>query len=277
LDGLQLHTSAIPFIDPRNLAMPFPTQDELAIGLRQRSVGRRISPARSHEFGANFPLSVEALDVLAPDTQRGLTIDRICPFGYWQLPGEPGSSSDNHCAHFVSHVLGVAGMGDKECASRAAGKAHQHYYVNGRNEWKSKGGKASGQPAPRYEKLYTREGAADRAIGVSIEVMHLFSLCESAGSIEDWQDNLDDSVSGLMFIGTPQTLVKRSGKWTLSNGEKKHVGIFIGQQVWHFSNGRFKRVVRQTATDMRSHYGKGTVLTRSTALPARTWSAPPSG
>ncbi len=129
----------------------------------------------------------------------GEGIARICQRGF-------DDADDNHCAHFVSHVLGY--QFGYTCANAVAGP-----------------GRSAG-----------------------IRVAELFPECPEVGR---WRDRPSTLEMGLVFITHPGN-VNLQNK-TIANVPKKHVGIFIGDEIWHYSNTR-DEVVRQTSDQFSRHY-----------------------
>lgn len=115
-------------------------------------------------------------------------------------------STENHCAHFVCHVLEFD-LG-YDC------KIH----MNG------------------------------HASGACIRVQELFAECPQVG---EW----DDSIQGLkiMFV-TDKSNVSLTSH-TMRNVPKKHVGIFFGGYVYHYSNTQ-DTVIRQTPKDFLNRFQK---------------------
>lgn len=83
----------------------------------------------------------------------------------------------------------------------------------------------------------------------SIRVNEIFKMwCPSVGEF----DSKPNSVSqGLIFI-IDEINVGLSPKH-MRNVGTKHMGFFVGDTVWHYSNGRHK-VVRVPVSQMRSHF-----------------------
>ena len=129
----------------------------------------------------------------------GKTIAQICPNGF-------SSSTDNHCAHFVSHVLdyrfGVT------CQVMSHGR----------------------QP------------------GANIRVQEIFPHCPSVGV---WSLRPSSLSPCLVFI-TRASNVNLAAK-VMANVPRKHIGIFFGGFIWHYSN-RQQKVVRQTPAEFGMHY-----------------------
>jgi hypothetical protein len=263
--------------------MATPSDEDLERALTLRSPTRATPTFGAHALGPGFPVTEAALNEIAKDTSSGAEIRAICPFAYWQTHGDTDfESTDNHCAHFVSHVLGIAGD-TKQCAERSAEKAWGTYLKR-----RAAANATPGAPKPKYRKLIASEGRIGRPTGVCIEVLTLFRRCEARGVIKEWPPERPPEgeppaqppteASGLMFIGAggKRATLRRAGdRWSMTDGPLKHVGIFVGDLVWHFSNGKFRRAVRQTSAEMRGHYGGDTILVYATALPERSWSPPP--
>lgn len=133
------------------------------------------------------------------DALLGQEITRICAVGYT-------NRADNHCAHFVSHVLGY--QFGFTCRGMVAG---------------------TGTPA-------------------SIRVHELFGRCPSVGA---WMNKPATLAQGLVFI-TNASNVNLQNK-SMTNVPRKHVGIFIGGNIWHYSNTR-DQVVKQTPAQFANHY-----------------------
>ena len=127
------------------------------------------------------------------------SIGQICGNGYVD-------PSDNHCAHFVSHVMD-------------------------------------------YEFGYTCKTAGSGKVdGANLRVVELFPRCPSVGRWVDKPGTLDPC---LVFV-TDKSNVNVTAK-TIANVPKKHVGIFIGGTIWHYSNAQHK-VVTQSPEDFVHHY-----------------------
>jgi len=135
----------------------------------------------------------------ASDLNRylGKNIDDICDCEYH-------NDEDNHCAHFVSHVLGFS-----------FGYTCKHMT--------SKGTK-----------------------GASIRVHQLFSKCSEVGR---WADR---KASVCLAFVTAAGNVKLRSK-VMSNVPRKHVGIYVNETIWHYSN-MLDQVVTQTPEAFSKHY-----------------------
>jgi hypothetical protein len=89
-------------------------------------------------------------------------------------------------------------------------------------------------------------GDGKPARGGSIRVQDLFEHSRSASKAEDSKLNC-----GLAFVTSAKNVDLE--KHTMKNVPKKHVGIFIGEKVWHYSNSR-RKVVSQTVDEYQKHY-----------------------
>lgn len=116
-----------------------------------------------------------------PESYIGMGIDDICQNKFH----DPNS---NHCAHFVSHVLGITFSFN--CRQYAGGNA---------------------QPA-------------------NIRVHEIFAQCPTVGK---WED-ADQSRDQLVFV-TRKDVVSLPTK-KMQNIPQKHIGIFTGGHVYHYSN-----------------------------------------
>jgi hypothetical protein len=133
------------------------------------------------------------------DAYLGKTITQICPNGY-------ASHADNHCAHFVAHVLGYRFGVTCQMMSRGT------------------------QP------------------GVSIRVQEIFPRCPTVGV---WSLRPASLPTCLVFI-TRAGDVNLTAK-VMSNVPRKHIGIFVGGSVWHYSNSQ-RKVVKQMPAQFAQHY-----------------------
>lgn len=126
-------------------------------------------------------------------------IKQICGNGYID-------AKDNHCAHFVSHVMD-------------------------------------------YEFGYNCKAAGSgKVAGANLRVHEVFPRCPSVGR---WDDKPDTLSPCLVFV-TARSNVNVQAK-TMANVPKKHIGIFIGGTIWHYSNANHK-VMTQLPADFVHHY-----------------------
>lgn len=91
-------------------------------------------------------------------------------------------------------------------------------------------------------------GRGSQATSANIRVQEVFPQCRRVGR---WADKPLDIQSGFIFV-TQTTNVNLATK-TINNVPRKHIGIFIGQDVWQYKN-RFRHVIKQTPTDFSQHY-----------------------
>jgi len=129
----------------------------------------------------------------------GKTISQICQNGYT-------NAHDNHCAHFVSHVLGY------------------HFGVTCRMMGKTIG------PA------------------ATLRVQELFPRCHSVGA---WSLRPASVKACLVFITGASNV--NLGNRTMVNVPRKHVGIYVDGQIWHYSNAQ-QKVVKQLPAQFAQHY-----------------------
>ena len=129
----------------------------------------------------------------------GKSIGQICPNGFT-------SNADNHCAHFVSHVLGYTFGVTCQMMGRPNGP------------------------------------------GANLRVQEIFPRCAKVGV---WSLRPATLSACLVFI-TRAANVNLATK-VMANVPRKHIGIFLGGFVWHYSNSQHK-VVRQTPAQFSLHY-----------------------
>jgi hypothetical protein len=135
------------------------------------------------------------------DTLEGLlgkNINRICTNRFHD-------ANQNHCAHFVSHVLGIESS------------------------------------------FNCREFKGGSKPGANIRVHEVFPLCPKVGKKAD----MDMDREQIVFV----TLARNVdvGNKTMINIPQKHVGIYSGGHVYHYSNGGDK-VVKQTLADFEDTF-----------------------
>lgn len=131
----------------------------------------------------------------------GMNISSLCSNSYHK-------SSDNHCAHFVSHVLGF------------------------RFGFKCRG----------------MSGKGNKDDSASIRVHEVFSKCQKVGK---WTSKLSSTKFCLAFV-TSSSNVNIKNK-VMRNHPRKHIGIFLNGNIYHYSNSKNK-VVKQTPAAYANHY-----------------------
>ena len=82
----------------------------------------------------------------------------------------------------------------------------------------------------------------------NIRVQEVFPRCRRVGK---WTDKPADIMKGFIFVTQVGNVNLRAK--ALSNVPQKHIGIFIGQDVWQYKN-RFKHVIKQTPAAFKQHY-----------------------
>ena len=87
-----------------------------------------------------------------------------------------------------------------------------------------------------------------RGPGANLRVQELFPHCQKVGV---WSLRPSAIATCLVFI-TRASNVNLSAK-VMANVPRKHIGIFIGGFVWHYSNSQ-QKVVRQTPALFSTHY-----------------------
>ncbi len=145
-------------------------------------------------------------DVL--DGYLGHSMRAVCPHGY-------DARNDNHCAHFVAHVLqldfGVT------CAA-----------------------------------LRGRRGAAAAA---NVRVHEIFARCPMTQEIIECPANGAGLIFVSKRSSFQPERVCHPGPMAMrmANVPKKHIGIVLNGVVWHYSNTR-NQAVKQTAGEFLFHY-----------------------
>ena len=87
----------------------------------------------------------------------------------------------------------------------------------------------------------------------NMRVQEVFPQCPTVGK---WADKPATLKKGLAFI-TSKNNVNIKNK-TMVNVPKKHIGIFIDDTIWHYSNSK-KKVVSQTSADFSKHYSGSSI------------------
>lgn len=108
----------------------------------------------------------------------------------------------------------------------------------------------------KYQFGYTchaHTGKGDKENRANLRVQEVFPQCPTVGL---WSDKPSTVTRGLIFI-TARNNVDLEKK-TMVNVPKKHIGIFYGDTVWHYSNSR-DQVVSQTSEEFSHHYSGSTI------------------
>lgn len=82
----------------------------------------------------------------------------------------------------------------------------------------------------------------------NIRVQEVFPRCRRVGR---WADKPADLRNGFIFT-TQAGNVDLAAK-TIANVRRKHIGIFIEQDVWQYKNA-LRHVIKQTPADFGQHY-----------------------
>lgn len=93
-----------------------------------------------------------------------------------------------------------------------------------------------------------RQMASGPGRPAGIRVHELFPHCPTVGR---WQSRPSTLRKGLVFITNPANVDLHAK--TMQNVPNKHVGIFFGNEIWHYSNVQ-DQVVKQTAAEFSLHY-----------------------
>lgn len=91
-------------------------------------------------------------------------------------------------------------------------------------------------------------GKGSQSQSANIRVQEVFPRCRRVGR---WANKPADLRTGFIFV-TQSSNVNLQAK-TIANVPRKHIGIFIGQDVWQYKN-RFRHVIKQTPTAFSQHY-----------------------
>lgn len=97
----------------------------------------------------------------------------------------------------------------------------------------------------------TYDGRRQRDSGACIRVNELFNRCTQ---LED-----ADPHGCIVYITTPGNLTGRGTRRVMGQHPRKHVGIYLDGEVWHYSNSR-DRVVRQSIDEFSQHYSGNPVM-----------------
>jgi hypothetical protein len=125
-----------------------------------------------------------------------MIISDICPFSIAK------DTSKNHCAHYVSHIMGYELPG-VTCENAT---------------WADKQQDAS---------------------GATIRVNDLFASSPETGLLSKKLITLQEC---LVFVTISTNMSNVANKLKMSNHPKKHVGILTGGKVWNYSNSKNKVV-----------------------------------
>ena len=86
-------------------------------------------------------------------------------------------------------------------------------------------------------------------MGASIRVHEVFAMCGAVGA---WADRT--KTSGLVFVTSSKYV--DVAKKTMINVPKKHIGIYLDNSIWHYSNTQHKVVVQMPDAFAHHYTGK---------------------
>ncbi len=92
----------------------------------------------------------------------------------------------------------------------------------------------------------TQKGS--QAQSANIRVQEVFPQCRRVGI---WANKPADLTTGFIFVTQAKNINLKAK--TIENVPRKHIGIFINQDVWQYKN-RFRHVIKQTPADFKQHY-----------------------
>jgi hypothetical protein len=161
-------------------------------------------------FSISIPTVISKISVIVTsalmNAQLGKTISDFCKCDFHD-------ANSNHCAHFVSHVMG-----------------YQFGYT-----------------------CFDSTGKGDKKDEANLRVHEIFPQCPSVGL---WADKPETVKMGLAFV-TAKSNVNVKSK-TMVNVPKKHIGIFVEDTIWHYSNP-VDKVISQTSADFSHHYSGSSI------------------
>lgn len=99
--------------------------------------------------------------------------------------------------------------------------------------------------------------------GVCLRVNEVFAKCPKVGK---WEDKPEKPDACLAFITLSTNVDLKKG--TMSSHPRKHVGIYSGGMIYHYSNSKNK-VVKQTPEKFAKHYKGGNVEVYYGTFPTR--------
>jgi hypothetical protein len=153
----------------------------------------------------------------------GKKIGDLCPFSI------AADNSQNHCAHYVSHMMGYE------------------------------------LPGPTCKNAtWTDKQKADK--GATIRVNDLFNACQAKGLLSSKPATLTEC---LIFVTVNTNIAKAGQQLKMNTHPKKHVGILFQGKVWNYSNsqrkvvadaisafqGKFSQVYKTAGATVEFYYG----------------------
>lgn len=95
---------------------------------------------------------------------------------------------------------------------------------------------------------YAMTKKGEQSKGANIRVQEVFPRCRRVGK---WADKPQDIRQGFIFVTQASNVNLKTKQ--ITNVPKKHIGIFIEQNVWQYKN-RVKHVIKQTPAEFKQHY-----------------------
>lgn len=153
----------------------------------------------------------------------GKNIGQICQFSLGKV------NSHNHCAHYVSHMMGYEFQGPT-C------------------------------------KNFTWDDKQKSEKGASIRVDDIFKKCVTTGLLSDKPAAMTEC---LIFVTLASNVTKVGPKLVMGNNPRKHIGILSQGKVWNYSNtnnkvvsdltesfkSKFTRAYNTAGTTVEFYYG----------------------
>ena len=167
--------------------------------------------------------------VLGLDRYVGHSVEDFCEFHFGTI-----KDAENHCAHFVAHVLGL--QVGTTCESLL--------------DWK-------------HTRINYKAGLKGKK-GFTVRVNDLYNSLEVTGA---WTG--DVKAPCLMFTTPPHNFLNKD-RTRMGSFRKKHVGIYSGAHVYNYGN-TLDRVRKETPDEFMANFRKlygGTTVFRYGALPA---------
>ena len=99
---------------------------------------------------------------------------------------------------------------------------------------------------------FAMTGKGEFSKSSNIRVQEVFAHCRRVGK---WSGKPSEITKGFIFVTQGSNV--NVGKKTMANVRKKHIGLFIGTDVWQYKN-KLQHVIKQTPEEFNKHYdGKG--------------------
>ncbi|PCK07291.1 MAG: hypothetical protein COA42_15150 [Alteromonadaceae bacterium] len=159
------------------------------------------------------------------DLPRSLnkSISQLCPFSIGKI------NNQNHCAHYVSHMMGYEFSGPT-C------------------------------------KNFTWADKQQPAKGATIRVDDVFKSCKLTGLLSAKPASVTEC---LVFVTLSSNVKKVGDRLFMGNNPRKHIGILQKGKVWNYSNSnnkvvsdlqaafitKFTRAYKKTGTTVEFYYG----------------------